>query len=173
MWKFWGRDEEGKRKVGKRETLLCENIWGRAEVKVRRAMVISTDFNLMGQHIVKESHEVTLFANMPLKTKFELLETLYIYFWFPEHNFWVLSDEKITQKTSQTTCFLWVLLVLEYGLWKLNDITQFCAIQPTSKSLIHYSSVSYFICGTFNCGNEIEVLSLVGKQTNPKFWILF
>ena len=121
MWKFWGRAEEGKR-----ETLLYENIWGRAEVKSNGNINKLQFDGTIHYQWVPRSHSIYQYAIENWAWTFENSHFLFPVSIILTQNFLVLSDGNITQKPSQTRFFWWEPRVLDHKLWKLSDITQFC-----------------------------------------------
>ena len=129
---FWGRVEEGKREVGEREILLAKIFgeklkWKYGEQVSNSNINFSSNWcdNTLSMGPTKSLYLSSCHWTLDLNF-WKLLISVFS-FHHSNSNFWVLSDENITQKTSQTTCFLWDPWVLDYELWKLSDITQFWA----------------------------------------------
>ena len=133
---FWGRVEEGKREVGESETLLAkifgeELKWKYGEQVSNSNINFSSNWcdNTLSMGPTKSLYLPSCHWTLDLNF-WKLLFSVFS-FHHLNSNFWVLSDVlsdgNITQKTSQTTCFLWDPWVSDYELWKLSDITQFWA----------------------------------------------
>ena len=92
-------------------------------------------------------------------------------FHHPNSNFWVMSDGNITQKTSQTICFLWVLWVLDYWIMKTEwYYSVFCQSKQSLSGfdLTKPDGSSNFIFFTSLSFNSI----FISWKLSSFFWII-